>query len=63
MLARGQRVTRKNIDEANARRLAVAADCDPRTIKKVLRGDDSSTIAAQRARKALRDAGYLDGGK
>lgn len=56
-------MTKKTIDEANARRLAVAADCDPRTIKKVLRGDDSHTIAAQRARKALRDSGYLDGDK
>lgn len=56
-------MTKKTIDEANARRLAVAADCDPRTIKKVLRGDESQTIAAQRARKALADAGYFGGAK
>lgn len=49
----------KTIDEANARRLAVQADCDPRTIRKALRGEEVRGMAGERAKKALREAGML----
>lgn len=52
-------MTRRTIDESQARRLAVQADCDPRTIRKALRGEDVKGMAGERARKALREAGML----
>lgn len=48
------------IDEANARRLAVKADCDPRTIRKVLRGEGTHSMSAKRAYKILVEAGLLN---
>lgn len=51
---------RKTIDEASARRLAVKAACDPRTIKRVLRGDRVRGDAGNRARAALVEAGFID---
>ena len=51
---------RRTIDEERARQLAVEARCDPRTIKKVLRGDPVRGSVADRAREALAKAGYLD---
>ena len=51
---------KRTIDEANARRLAVRADVDPKTIRKVLRGDKVRGMAGERARKALVDAGLLE---
>ena len=49
----------KTIDEANARRLAVKAVCDPRTIKRVLRGESVRGDAGYRARMVLVEAGLL----
>jgi hypothetical protein len=48
------------IDEATARRLAVSAECDPRTIRKVLRGDEVKGLAGIRATRILREAGLLE---
>ena len=51
---------RKTLDTYTARRLAVLAECDPRTIEKVLNGEASLRIAANiRARKVLVEAGLL----
>jgi hypothetical protein len=47
------------LDDATARRLAVAASCDPRTIKRAARGERVRGLAGQRARAALRDAGFV----
>ena len=41
------------IDEATARTLAVEAGVDPRTIKKVDRGEEVVGMAGERARAAL----------
>jgi hypothetical protein len=49
----------RTIDKATQRRLAVAADCDPRTIVKVFRGERVKGMAGERARKALIEAGLL----
>lgn len=49
---------KKTIDAANARRLAVRAVCDPRTIKRVLEGKEVRGDVANRARAALLEAGY-----
>lgn len=51
---------RRTIDEANARRLAVKAVCDPRTIKKVLQGRNVRGDAGNRARLALIEAGLIE---
>ena len=51
---------KRTIDEERARELAVRARCDPRTIKKVLRGETVRGSVADRAREALTEAGYLD---
>jgi hypothetical protein len=51
---------RRIIDEATARRLAVKADCDPRTLRKVLKGDKPPcNMSAKRAHAALIEAGLL----
>ncbi len=52
-------MTKKTIDEANARRIAVAADCDTRTIKKIVRGELVRGMVGERARKALQEAGWI----
>ena len=49
----------KTIDEANARRLAVKAVCDPRTIRKVLRGERVRGDAGYRALCVLIEAGLV----
>ncbi len=41
------------------RALAVAADCDPRTVLKVWRGAPARTIAGRRAKQVLQAAGLL----
>ena len=51
--------TRRKLDTSTARRLAVEADTDPRTIQKMLRGDPARTIAAKRARRVLVSHGIL----
>jgi hypothetical protein len=47
------------IDTATARRLAVAADVDPRTVIRVANGEAVRGMAAERAARVLRDAGLL----
>lgn len=49
----------RTIDEATARRIAVQLNCDPRTVRKALRGEVKS-LAALKAQKALIEAGLLD---
>ena len=49
----------RTIDEATARRLSVKADCDPRTLRKVLRGEDAKSMSAKRARAVLVEAGFI----
>lgn len=50
----------RTIDEATARKLSVKADCDPRTLRKVLKGGETKTLSAKRARAALVEAGLMD---
>lgn len=50
----------KTIDEAKARALAVKAECDPRTIKKVLRGGFVRGMPGHRAKAALVEAGLIE---
>lgn len=52
----------RTIDEANARRLAVKADCDTRTIKKALRGEVVRGMSGQRAKAVLIEAGLIEAG-
>ncbi len=47
----------KPIDEATLRQLAVKADCDPRTIEKVLKGVPVRGMAGRRAARAVFEAG------
>ena len=49
----------KRLDAAAVRRLAVDASVDPRTIKKVLKGEAVVGLAGERARAALVKAGLL----
>lgn len=53
-------MSRRTIDEATARRLSVEANCDPRTLRKTLRGETAKSMASQRARRVLIAAGLLD---
>jgi hypothetical protein len=46
------------MDEATARKLAVKASCDPRTIKRAAAGRPVRGLAGERARAALRDEGF-----
>lgn len=46
------------LDEATVRALAVEASVDPRTIRRVARGESVRGMAGARARKALESAGY-----
>ena len=50
---------KKHIDAGNARHLAVRAGVDPRTIYKLVRGEDVKGMAGNRAREVLIEAGYL----
>lgn len=51
---------KRTIDESTARRLAVKADCDPRTIRKVLQFKETPrTISSKRAMAALIEEGLL----
>lgn len=47
-----------DLDGPSLRRIAVAADADPRTVAKVLRGEVVKPLAAQRIRRALSELGY-----
>lgn len=46
------------LDAATARRLAVQASCDPRTLVRILAGEPVKGLAGERARAALIKAGY-----
>ncbi|UQA57479.1 hypothetical protein [Polyangium aurulentum] len=50
---------RRSLDAATARRLAVEASTDPRTIQRVWCGDFVRGLAGERARAALVAAGLL----
>lgn len=47
------------MDAGVARRLAVAAECHPKTILRVFHGGEVKTIASARARDVLERDGYL----
>ena len=51
--------TPSRLDAGTARKLAVEASCDPRTIVRVHRGEDVRGIAGQRAREVLIKHGLL----
>jgi hypothetical protein len=50
---------KRTIDAGTARELAVKAQCDPKTIIKVLKSGSAETISAKRALNALIEAGRL----
>ncbi|HKW48699.1 MAG TPA: hypothetical protein VJN70_14720 [Gemmatimonadaceae bacterium] len=50
------------IDAATLRRLSVTASCDPRTIRKMLRGEKVLGLAGERARAALIKEGLIRNG-
>lgn len=54
--------TQRSLDAATARKLAVAASTDPRTIQRTWRGEVVRGLAGERARAALAEAGLLDRG-
>lgn len=49
----------RTLDAATTRRLSVKADCDPRTLLKVLGGKATNSMSAKRARAVLTEAGFL----
>ena len=53
-------MNQRSLDAATLRRLAVKADCDPRTVLRVLRGEARVSLSAERARRALDEAGLLE---
>lgn len=50
--------TKKTLDEATRRELAVKGEVDPRSIEKVLRGERVRGMAGRRARRVLEEAGF-----
>lgn len=48
--------------EAQVRRVAVESDADPRTVRRVLRGEATRGMAAERIRTVLRRMGLLGKG-
>ena len=51
--------TADRLDAGTVRELAVAAECDPRTIERAYAGMPVRGLAGKRARRALREAGLL----
>lgn len=49
----------KTIDASTLRRLAVLADVDPRSLRRLLHGKSVRGAAGHRARRVLIEAGYL----
>lgn len=49
---------RRTIDEATARKIAVQVGCDPRTVKRVVRGEIRSFVG-RAIERALVDAGLI----
>lgn len=48
---------RRTVDAATARRLAVKADCDPRSIRRIIAGEPVRGMSGQRALKVVRESG------
>jgi hypothetical protein len=51
--------TARKLDAATARKLAVEASCDPRTLRRVLEGEAVRGLAVERAREVLVKHGLL----
>jgi len=51
--------TSRKLDAATARKLAVEASCDPRTLQRVLEGEAVRGLAGERARQVLEKHGLL----
>jgi hypothetical protein len=51
--------TPRKLDAATARRLAVEASCDPRTLQRVLDGEEVRGLAGERALKVLVEHGLM----
>lgn len=49
----------KKADASSLRRLAVLADVDPRSLRRLLRGEQVRGAAGHRARRVLVEEGYL----
>lgn len=49
----------RQLNAREIRQIAVDADADPRTVKKVIEGRSSGTSAAERVEKALRRRGLV----
>lgn len=49
----------KTLDASTLRRLSVLADVDPRSLRRLLRGEPVRGAAGHRARRVLVEAGYL----
>lgn len=50
---------KRTICESTARELSVKAGCDPRTIRKVLQGEEPKSMSAKRALAVLIEAGLI----
>ena len=48
------------LGEADIRKIAVEASADPRTVRRVLKGESTRSMAAGRVRTVLRRLGLLD---
>jgi hypothetical protein len=51
--------TARKLDAATARKLAVEASCDPRTLRRVLKGETVRGLPGERARDVLVKHGLL----
>lgn len=51
--------TARTLDAAMARKLAVEASCDPRTIQRVFRGEEVRGLPGKRAREVLEAHGLV----
>jgi hypothetical protein len=55
--------TRRKLDAATARKLAVEASCDPRTIHRVFDGEVVRGLAGERAAQVLEKHGLMKSDK
>jgi hypothetical protein len=53
------KTTPRKLDAATARKFAVEASCDPRTLRRILDGEAVRGLAGERARKVLVKHGLL----
>lgn len=49
----------RQLDEADIRKVAVEAEADPRTVKRVIRDQPCQRLTAERITRALRKLGLL----